>query len=245
MSENAPESKTVAPLVNVALAVEALRSAMNRAPHLPGIVVLSGPSGYGKTIASNYAANKLKAYYVECKSVWTRKSFMTAVLKEMGIVPAKTVSEMVDQACEQLARSGRPLIIDETDHIADKGAIEIVRDLFEGSRAAILLIGEENLPMKLRKWERFHGRILEFVLAQPATLADARHLAKLYASDVTIADDLLKRVFELAKGSVRRIAVNLARIQEVAHNAGTRSMDLAKWGDRPLYTGEAPHRRAI
>ncbi|WP_207214001.1 hypothetical protein [Solidesulfovibrio carbinolicus] len=58
---------------------------------------------------------------------------------------------------------GRPLIIDEMDHVVERNAVELVRDLYEASRAAILLIGEKALPGKLAQWERFHGRILDWV----------------------------------------------------------------------------------
>jgi len=43
---------------------------------------------------------------------------------------------------------------------------------------------------------------------------------------------------------VRRVCVNLERIQEEAMVVGTDVMDLALWGKRELYTGEAPKRRA-
>lgn len=245
MSDNANESKTVAPLANVGLCVQALERAIKRAPHLPGIVSLSSFSGFGKTTAACYAQNKLKAYYIECKSSWTRKSMMNALLIEMGIQPAKTVAEMVDQACKQLVLSGRPLIIDEFDYAVDKGYVEIVRDLYEGSQAAILIVGEEGLPAKLKKWERFHGRVLEWVQAVPASLADARHLAKLFAGDIEIAPELLERVHKISHGSVRRIIVNVDNIKTVAHTNNWRKVDLKSWGERPLYTGEVPARRTL
>ena len=36
--------------------------------------------------------------------------------------------------------------------------------------AAIVLIGEELLPQKLQAWERFHGRILDWVAAEPGSI---------------------------------------------------------------------------
>jgi DNA transposition AAA+ family ATPase len=234
---------TTAPLTNVSLCMRALERAVNRPAHLPGFVAFYGPSGWGKTTAAAYAANAFRAYAVEAKSTWTKKAFALAILKEMGIRPAATVYEMIDQVSEQLVRSGRPLIIDEFDHIVEKNNVELVRDIFEGSNSPILLIGEEGLENHLRRWERFHNRILDWVPAQPASVADAGHLRTLYCRNVRVEDDLLERVHAISKGAARRICVNLELVHETARAEGLDAIDLAAWGDRPFYTGEAPPRR--
>lgn len=244
MTQTSPSVNTVAPLANVGICVAAIDRALSRSEHLPGMITFYGPSGYGKSTAAAYAANKLRAYYVQCLSAWTKKSFLVHVLKEMGVRAAPTIADMTLQVAEELALSGRPLIIDEMDHLAEKKAVEIVRDIYEASGgAAILLIGEEGLPGKLRRWERFHGRMLDWVPAQPADIDDARHLRELYCRHVKIADDLLSRVTDIARGSVRRICVNLDRIEYTARNEGLTEIDLPTWGDRDLFTGEAPRRR--
>jgi DNA transposition AAA+ family ATPase len=244
--EHTTAMPTIAPLVNVSLCLQALDMAMNRAPHLPGIVCFNGPSGFGKSSAAAFVANNLKAYYVECRSCWTKRAFLQAIMKDIGKPhDGMNLSDMIDEISEQLALSGRPLIIDETDHIVDKKAIELVRDIYEGSGAAILLIGEERLPQKLKKWERFHGRILDWVYAQPASLADARQLAKLYCQGIKVEDDLLARVSQVAHGSVRRICVNLERIRAEADMLGQPSIGLKQWGNKALFSGEAPVRRAL
>jgi len=232
-----------APLANVSLCVSTLDQAMNRPAHLPGIVTFTGPSGFGKSTAAAITANRFDAVYVAARSTWTRKAAHLAILKEMGVAPARTLYGMAEQVAEQLALSRKPLIIDECDYLVKNGTIEIIRDLYEASNAAIMLIGEENLPTRLRQWERFHGRVLKFALAEPPSLDDARALRDLYVSSLSIADDLLARVHTEAKGSVRRICVNLENIRKEAVDNGLTGMDLASWGARPLFTGEAPSRR--
>ncbi len=111
------------------------------------------------------------------------------------------------------------------------------------SGAPILLIGEEALPSKIRRNERIHNRVLTWVPAQPATLADARELAAIYCSKVGFADDLLDYITQRSQGRVRRIvgqprydrARGVARPVEIA--------DAAWWDRREIYTGEAPTRR--
>ena len=160
---------SIAPLKNVALCMSALEKAIGRKEHLPGIVDFHGPSGFGKSFAACYAMIQYKAIYVVVKSTWTRKALLIAIAKELGCEPGKTLYDLTEQVSERLALSKRPVIIDEMDHVADKGYVEVIRDIYEGSGAPILLIGEEGLPGKLRKWERFHGRLLDWVPARPRT----------------------------------------------------------------------------
>lgn len=232
-----------APLQNVILCSRALERALNREPNLPGIVSFSGPSGWGKSMAASYCANKHDGFYVECRSYFTKKTFVEAILKEMGIKAGRTVGVMMEQAAEQLDLSQRPLIIDEGDHIVDRNAIEILRDLHEMARTTILLIGEEQFPRKLLKWERFHNRVLVWELAQPANADDARKLAAFYCPGIEVAQDLLDRVREVSRGGARRICVNLDAIRDYCQKQGHRKIDLEAWGKRPLYSGDAPPRR--
>lgn len=243
MAQNDLPVNTVAPLTNVAL----LQAAMARAitsPTQERLLVLHGHAGYGKTTAAGYVANKMRGYRVECCSHWSRKALLVAILHEMGIPAGHSINDMFNQAVEQLAKSGRPLIIDEADHLVRNSCIELVRDLHDKSGSVVLLSGEEGLPKKLERWERVHSRVLEFIAAQPADLNDVRHLAKLYCPGVTIADDFLKELHKQTGGNTRRVCVNLMRARHEAEHLG--KIDLAGWADRGWYTGTSPNpRRAV
>lgn len=233
----------IAPLTNVGLLTSAINRAMLRPAGLPGLVVMHGPSGYGKSIAASFAANRHRAYYVECRDTWTKKAFLLAILREMSITPARTLSEMVDQIAEQLSRSSRPLIVDDVQYLLDKAAANILTDLYNASQGTIVLIGEERVPSALVKLERLHNRVLEWVPAQPAALEDLRELAESTYPNLSLADDLLADLNRQVRGCLRRVVVNLYQVHTQAQAAGVNAMDLAGWGKRGWFTGEAPARR--
>lgn len=244
MTKHTPPVNRVANIANLDLVAVAAEKLMSRVDSLPGIGVMYGEAGRGKTIACSALANQTRGYYVQMRSAWNRKALLEKILFEMGIKPAGTIPNLLDQVCEQIAASRRPLIIDEFDFcLRSDGLVELIRDIYEGSQGTLLLIGEETIPQKLKRWERFHSRVMAWIPALPASMDDARKLAPIYCPSVTIAEDLMVRVVDLAHGSVRRVCVNLTRIHEEAMLQAESEMTLAKWGDRDLYTGDAPKRR--
>lgn len=233
----------IAQIHNLDLVRTAAERLTGRTAGLPGMAALYGPAGYGKTTSALAIANENRAYFVQMRSAWGRKALLEKILLEMGARPHGTIPQMLDQVCEQLATSGRMLMIDEFDYCArNESLVELVRDIYEGSQATLLLLGEELLPNKLKKFERFHSRILSWIPAQPVNVNDAAQLSPIYCPGVHVGTDLLEHLVKLSSGSVRRVSVNLAAIYEAASVEGWDAVTRSTWGDRQIYTGEAPRR---
>lgn len=235
---------TTAPLANVSLFAELVERVMGRHRGLPGMAVWYGPSGYGKTRAAVYAANRFRAYYIEVGATWTQAKFCRALLVQLGLPSTGTVADMAERIIDALRASRRPLIIDEFDHVVARKYVDLVREIHDQSGAAIILIGEEMLPHKLKVFERFHNRVLDWCPAQPCDGRDAGILVGVFAAGITVAPDLLARIVKESGGRPRRIAVNLDRVREYCELEGLDAIDAARWGSRPLFSGEPPARRA-
>ncbi len=235
----------IAQIRNVMLCYDAITRTQDRHALLPGLAVFYGRSGEGKTLAATHMALKLRAYYLQVKSTWTKKDFMEALLLEMSIKPASTTSAMAKQAATELARSNRPLIVDEFDYMVTDGKLELVRDLYESSQGTILLVGEEGLPSKLEKWERFHGRVLNWVPAMPVDLGDAKCLMAVYSPAVVWSDELLQELVIAVRGSCRRACNNLQLLSQQALESNVRQLDAGSFKRLGLQfvTGESPKPR--
>lgn len=231
---------SVAPLANVARLQTLIDRCQNRAAGLPGMGTFYGRAGLGKTTAGIYATNRFNACHIEALPFGGVKNLLTMIVRELGFRPVKTVPQLFEQAAEELARTGRPLILDEADHLLTDKLIETVRCLHDVTGSAVILMGEELLPQRLSKWERVHGRMLSWVGAEPATVEDVTHLISIYAPGIDIDPDLRQAILVASRGSIRNVSTNLAAIREFALVRGVRRVSAADWGKSALHTGEAP-----
>jgi len=240
------ESTTLAPLQNVSLFVELLDRLVDTPTHLTPLGVFYGFSGYGKTCSACFGANKHRALYIEVGASWTLKKFCQNLLKELGIPATKTVADMVEQLIEALSMRGSPLIIDEFDHIANFGekSINIIREMLDKARTPIVLIGEELLPSRLKRWERFDNRVRSWVAAQPVNLSDTKHLLRLYAPEVQVTEGLLKSMLEQSKGVTRRICIGIEGLKEYAETQNIAEVSTTNWGERSFFEARPIARKA-
>lgn len=243
MTETSRLYNSVAPLRNVAALVSLIDQVNNRALGLPGMATFYGYSGYGKTTAAVYAANKFNAFQVQVKESWTGKKLCQAILGEMSIQPAKTIADMVDQIAQELMFSDRVLIVDDAQYLAKRGIIGILRDIYESSGSTIILIGEENLPQELQRWENIHGRMLDWVAALPACISDVDHLAGLYCPNVTLDPAFKDHLLRASHHSIRRVCVNLGKVAEFAAARGHDLVSVDDWGKREFIACAAPKPR--
>ena len=236
---------SIAPLRNVAALIGLVERVQDRAFGLPGMATFYGPSGWGKTTAVTVAANEYQAHVVQVKDCWTPTYFAQAILREIGLPPVRGVAAMVDAIGAQLARSDRPLIIDDAQYLLRKRMIELARDIYESCQAPVILVGEEKLPQDLTRWENIHNRQLAWEPALACNMSDAQKLVPIYAAGVEVAGDLLGAIVDASGGSIRRVATNLAYAREIAKGRGRRDCDLALWGNRPFTTGQPPAVRRV
>lgn len=129
------------------------------------------------------------------------------------------------------------------DFLVKRQSVEIIRDIHDATSIAIMMIGEEALPSKLKEWERFDNRIRIATAAQPASDDDTLKLRNHYCLKVAISDDLALRFNQACRGCTRRIVNNLMEAQTLALAAGHDRVDLAWWGNRTIMTGDVQARR--
>lgn len=240
MTDESHSINNVAALANVSRFCQLVFTLQDRGAGLPGMGCFYGPAGLGKTTAGVFGTNKFNACHVQALPVGGTKKLLQMIVAELGLRPARTSSDLFDQAARELARSDRPLIIDEADQILNDRAIEVVRHLHDQSQVPVILMGEENLPQQLRRWERVASRMLSWVAAEEATQQDVDLLAPIYAPNLVLGADLKAALLAASRGSIRNVSTNLANVASACALKGVRQISMAEWGKRPFHSGDAP-----
>lgn len=244
MKHDNAQVNALAMTTNVALAAHLVERITDRTHGLEGMAVLSGPSGYGKTMAVANAANLSRGYFVTMRSVYSRKDILCNIAREVGVSDKGRLGQILDRIAEQMALSERPLFIDEVDYLMTQSKIELVRDLHDASQGSIVMIGEELLPTKLKKWERFYRRVMTWVRAEPVSRHDAEQLAPIYCPNVDLSDELYAHMLKSAGGSTGHVVTYMNNIKEYC---ATRRVTAPALGDLPdsVFDGhEAPRARS-
>jgi DNA transposition AAA+ family ATPase len=231
---------TVAPLANVAKLAAMIERCNGRAHGLPGMGCFFGRAGLGKTQAGIWTSIKYDAVHVEALGIGGVKGLLRAIVDELGLRAERTTDGMFYQICRSLLLTRRPLIVDEADKILKDTPIEIIRTIHDKTGVPVILMGEEELPQKLKRWERVDSRILTYDAADDATAKDVDILANLNVPGVALDAALKARLLQASGGSLRYLATNLATVAEFAAVNGLQSVTLEAWGNRHLNTGEAP-----
>ncbi|KAF1692730.1 DNA transposition protein [Pseudoxanthomonas jiangsuensis] len=231
----------IVPISNVARLSEAGDALLNRAPGMPGMGLVYGPSGYGKTTAVAWLATRQHGVFVRALATTTPSSLVESICKELGIARRQSIVATIEVIVERLAETNRPLFVDESDYITGSTRlVETLRDIHDLASVPVILIGMQHLRRAVSTREQLAGRIAQWVEFQESSLDDARVLAR-ELCEVDVADELVQRLHTAAHGAVRLIVVGLGRIEHVARSRGLSKVSAADWPKSlDFFMGTAP-----
>jgi DNA transposition AAA+ family ATPase len=179
-------------------------------------------------------------FYVRAYRLWSPTWMLGAIMQELGAHPMARTSRMIEFIVRALAQQQRPLFIDEADYLTDdRRLLDTLRDLHDMATTPLILIGMADFKKRVLHKEQLAGRVSQWVEFQPATLDDAKLLARTVC-EVEVADDLLEALHKSAGGSMRGLTVGLARIESHAKRRGIKQIALPDWGDRSFMLSSPP-----
>lgn len=227
----------VAPVKNVLSTQIAFETLFQRSFGVPGIGLLHGPSGYGKTTTTTYLYNQVNGIYVSARAHDSTSSLMNRIVEELGAQPNHRISRSVDFIIEQMSMYERPLFIDEADYLMnDVRMLETVRDLYDGTEVPVILIGMDQIARRISSRKQFYNRISEWVEFKPADLDDVNTMAHYLLEDgISVDEALLEHLRTSACGEMRRIIIGLTKIEALAMANELEMVTLNDWGDQPFH----------
>jgi DNA transposition AAA+ family ATPase len=224
----------IAKVKNISSLWQAGQALRSRSVGVPGIGLVWGATGYGKTTAAAWFANEVNAVYVRAFATWTPTAMLGAICRELSAQPMARCSTMIDFIVEQLTTRGRPLFVDEADYlVGNKKLLETLRDLHDMATTPLILIGMADFRRKVVHREQLAGRIAQWVNFRPADIADARTLTEAVC-EVDVADDLLEELHCASRGSMRDMIVGLDRVERWAKRQGKAKVASKDWNHQPF-----------
>ena len=231
----------VVPVKNIGRLSEASDALLARTPGTPGMGLIFGRSGYGKSTATAWFVNQCNGVYVRALSTWTPGAMLQTILRELDVAPTRLrAAPMVSQIVDILKITGRPLFIDEFDYIVeDKKMPETLRDIHDLSSVPIILVGMDGVQQKVQLREQFVNRVAQWVEFKPADFEDCQMLSKSLC-EIKIKTDLLRKLFEASRGVIRLLVIGLDAIERKARTLGISEIDAEQWGNFSFFLSESP-----
>ena len=176
-------------------------------------------------------------------------SLLEAIIIELHGIPGRRRSQMEDWIEKRLmeAREDRLILVDEADYLftgrmLSNDMLDVLRDIYDSTGTPIILAGMENIARRIQEEGRFARRITSWVEFQGIDLDDARIVADTLC-EVGVADDLLEHMHRECKANIGNIVPALSRIETLGKTTGIETVNMAAWGERPLYFGQPKFRR--
>jgi DNA transposition AAA+ family ATPase len=216
---------------NVRALMAAEAAAETRDPGLPGILLVHGEAGAGKTSTIAHLAVKLGAVYLTALPFWKTHAMLSAICSELSMKPLSRCAPMFDLIARELTIRPRPIFLDEADAIVDhKELVETLRILHDITSVPLVLIGMSEFRSKVMRRPQIERRVLREVEFRPSTLADARLMAAELA-EVGIADDLVEVMHRRSRGSAGLFVNEQARAEGFCRRRGLKQIAAADYDE--------------
>lgn len=216
---------TIVPVKNVRGLAQMGEQLRDRPLGTPGIALVWGRVGLGKTTAVAWYANQVNAVFVRAYRCITPLGLLQDICAELGLERYRSHKKCLDEVTRALAEANRPLFIDEADYLVESHAlIETVRDVHDLSDAPLVLIGMEQVAKKVRRYPQFESRVMQWMQFAKCDAVDARQIADDMLEEVRVDDDLLAELLSAANGEIRRLVVGLGQIEAKARQTGIKMM---------------------
>lgn len=202
---------------NVELFVTLAKSLEKRDQGIPGLSLIFGEPGLGKTRAAIWYADKVGAVFVRALAVATVRSFLEELVIELGQSPAYRTTDIYKQAEASLAENPRLVIVDEIDRLASHWkAIEVLRDLTDQTGAPILMIGMAESERKLARFRHVYYRLKAHIMRfKPLSEADVKRFSD-QVCEVNLEDSAVSEIFQRTNGRVGDVVAELYKAEKTA-----------------------------
>ena len=210
---------------NVKRFITMMNNLQNRAEGVPGMGLVYGEPGLGKTQAIKWWAFKNDAVLIRCNQMMSARWLLKEILDYMSEIKPYSISDSFDEVIRNLILTPRILIVDEVDYLTmDKNkSIEILRDIHDKANIPVVLVGMTNAHSRLKKFSHLYDRLSEIVKFERFSKADIKTIVK-ELSEIELTDCAIKYIYSNLN-RFRQIVKVINKAETIAKANGLSSID--------------------
>jgi DNA transposition AAA+ family ATPase len=162
---------------NVKNFINMMNNIQNRSQNVPGMALVYGEPGLGKSKAVLWWAAHNDVAYIRGTNLMSGRWLIREIVEELGELPFYYSHDLFKQCIRVLTEKQMPKIIDEVDYLAsDTKLIEVIRDLHDKTNTPVIFIGMAMAKSKLKRYKHLYDRISEIVQFQPFSYSDVSEI---------------------------------------------------------------------
>lgn len=210
---------------NVKRFITMMNNLQNRAEGVPGMGLVYGEPGLGKTQAIKWWAFKNDAILIRCNQMMSARWLLKEILDYMSEIKPYSISDSFDEVIRNLILTPRVLIVDEVDYLTmDKNkSIEILRDIHDKTNIPVVLVGMTNAHSRLKKFSHLYDRLSEIVKFERFSKSDIKTIVK-ELSEIEFTDCATKYIYSNLN-RFRQIVKVINKAETIAKTNGLSSID--------------------
>jgi len=207
--------KVFARTQNVKNLISLMNNLENRAEGVPGMALVYGEPGLGKTQAILWWAAQNDAVFIRCTNLMSGRWLLEEIVEELGEVPYYKSSDLFKQCIRQLKEEPRAIIFDEIDYLTgDSKAIETIRDIHDKTNVPVILVGMGMADKKLMRYRHFYDRISEKLRFEAFKLEDIRIITQ-QLCEIELTDCAVQFIYNQTN-RFRQIVKMINRAESIA-----------------------------
>jgi DNA transposition AAA+ family ATPase len=218
--------KVFAKTKNVKNFITVLNNIQNRPEGVPGMALIYGEPGLGKSKTTIWWAIQNNAVLISAKNGMSSRWLLEELVNELGETPMYKKSDLFNQAVKQILEYPRVIIVDEIDYLTgDKCAIETLRDIHDRTGNPVVMIGMGMADKKLIRYKHLYDRISEILRFNSFDLDDVKEIIAQLA-EVKITDEAIDFIHKNAN-RFRQIVKLINRAEKLAEANGLQEITSA------------------
>jgi len=209
---------------NVKSFINLMNNIKNRPENVPGMALVYGEPGLGKSKAVLWWVAQNDAVYIRGTNLMSGRWFIKEVVEELGEIPYHYSMDLFNQCIRLLIERQIPIIVDEIDYLAtDAKTIETIRDVHDKTNVPVILVGMGMAQRKLARYKHLYDRISEVVKFKYFNKNDVKEIIT-QLSEVEMTECAIKFIYSKSN-RFRQIVRLINKAEQIAQANGLSTID--------------------